>query len=90
MIVFQVLSAIFSSISIIFCIVTFATNRKDKSNNDTKNDSYKWGQIDAKLASIEKTLAKIESKMDSFDVEVDEKIRIEMQHHINEYHKKGE
>ena len=89
MIVFQVLSAIFSSISIIFCVVTFVLNRKDKSNQDTKNDSYKWGQIDAKLSSIEKSLAKIEDKIDNFDIEVDEKIKIEMQHHINEYHKKG-
>lgn len=87
MVLFQILSAIFSSISIIFCISTFVLNRKDKSNSDTKQDSYKWGQIDAKLTNIEKTLAKIENKLDTYDKEIDEKIDIAIQHHIKECHK---
>ena len=80
---------IISIISVIFCILTFALNRKDKSNQSTEKDSYKWGQIDTKLSNIEKALEKIENKLDNYDKEIDEKIDIAMKHHINEYHKKG-
>ena len=79
------------AISIISCVISvssFVVNRKDKSNQDTEKDSYKWGSIDEKLANIEKTLAKIEDKLDSYDKEVEEKIDIAIAHHVNEYHKK--
>ena len=78
------------SISIISCVIaviSFFLSRKDKSNQDTEKDSYKWGSIDEKLANIEKTLTKIEDKLDSYDKEVDEKIDIAIEHHIKEYHK---
>lgn len=71
----------------VISVSTFVLNRRDKSNKDTKDDSYKWGQFDTKLDNIEKTLAKIENKLDSYDREVEEKISIAMKHHINEYHK---
>lgn len=71
----------------VISVSTFVLNRKDKSNKDTKEDSYKWGQFDTKLDNIEKTLAKIENKLDSYDREVEEKIADAMKHHINEYHK---
>ena len=83
------LPTIISIISVIFCILTFALSRKDKSNQSTEKDSYKWGQIDTKLSNIEKALEKIENKLDNYDKEIDEKIDIAMKHHINEYHKKG-
>ena len=38
-------------------------------NKDGEKDGYKWGQIDAKLASIEKTLAKIEEKLDTLNLQ---------------------
>ena len=78
---------IVSVISVIFCVATFVVNRKDKSNKDTKDDSYKWGQFDTKLDNIEKTLAKIETKLDYYDKEVDNKIDNAFKHHINEYHR---
>jgi peptidoglycan hydrolase CwlO-like protein len=85
-----VISLIALGISIILAVITivsFFLGRKDKSNKDTKDDSYKWGQFDTKLDNIEKTLAKIENKLDSYDREVEEKIDDAMKHHINEYHK---
>lgn len=78
-----------SIISCVIAVISFFLSRKDKSNQDTEKDSYKWGSIDEKLANIEKTLAKIEDKLDSYDKEVDEKIDIAMAHHIKEYHKGG-
>ena len=78
-----------SILSSVIAVSSFALSRKDKSNQDTEKDSYKWGSIDEKLANIEKTLAKIEDKLDSYDKEVDEKIEIAMKHHINEYHKEA-
>lgn len=76
-----------SILGTVISVSTFVLNRKDKSNKDTKEDSYKWGQFDTKLDNIEKTLAKIENKLDSYDREVEEKIADAMKHHINEYHK---
>lgn len=78
-----------SIVSCVIAVISFFLSRKDKSNQDTEKDSYKWGSIDEKLANIEKTLAKIEDKLDSYDKEVDEKIDIAMAHHIKEYHKGG-
>lgn len=77
-----------SILSIVFTILNFATNRKDKSNKDTENTSYKWGQLDIKLENIEKTLGKIELKLDTYDKEIDQKIDEKISHHIREYHNK--
>lgn len=81
------LTIIISIVSITIAIASFVLNRKDKSNQETEKDSYKWGSIDEKLSNIEKTLAKIEDKLDSYDKEIDDKITTAMKHHINEYHK---
>ena len=74
--------------SIVITVVNFALNRKDKARNDTKEDSYKWGQVEEKLSNIEKTLAKIVNKLDSFDKEVDEKIEKAIDNHVAMYHKR--
>ena len=76
-----------SILATVISVSNFVLSRKDKSNKDTEKDSYKWGSIDEKLANIEKTLAKIEDKLDSYDKEVEEKITDAMKHHINEYHR---
>lgn len=78
-----------SILASVISVSSFALNRKDKSNQDTEKDSYKWGSIDEKLSNIEKTLAKIEDKLDTYDKEVDEKIDVAFKHHLNEYHKGG-
>ena len=81
------LSLALSILASVISVSSFVLNRKDKSNQDTEKDSYKWGSIDEKLSNIEKTLAKIEDKLDTYDKEVDEKINDALKHHINEYHK---
>lgn len=81
------ITIIISIVSITIAIASFVLNRKDKSNQETEKDSYKWGSIDEKLSNIEKTLTKIEDKLDSYDKEIDDKINIAMKHHVNEYHK---
>ena len=78
-----------SILASVISVSSFALNRKDKSNQDTEKDSYKWGSIDEKLSNIEKTLAKIEDKLDTYDKEVDEKIDVAFKHHLKEYHKGG-
>ncbi|MBR4672078.1 MAG: hypothetical protein IKO78_02615 [Bacilli bacterium] len=81
------LSLVLSILAGVMTVANFVVNRKDKSNQNTEKDSYKWGSIDEKLSNIEKTLSKIEDKLDTYDKEVDEKINDAMKHHINEYHK---
>ena len=83
------LSTLLSILASVIAVSSFVLNRKDKSNQDTEKDSYKWGSIDEKLSNIEKTLTKIEDKLDSNDKEIDEKIEIAFKHHINEYHKEA-
>lgn len=75
--------------AVVISLTALLLNRKDKSNKDTKDDGYKWGQIEEKLSNIEKALAKIENKLDSFDKEVDEKIDKKIREHVEAYHKRG-
>lgn len=81
------------AIAIISCVISvssFALNRKDKSNKDTQNDSYKWGAIDTQIKQILNKLDKIDNKLDNYDKEIDERIEAALEHHIREYHQKGE
>lgn len=78
---------IISIISVVIAISSFVLNRKDKSNDDVKNESYHLGQIDTKLKNIEKMLNKIENKLDTYDSEIDDRIEKAINNHIKEYHK---
>lgn len=73
--------------AVIISFTALLLNRKDKSNKDTKDDGYKWGQIEEKLSNIEKVLAKIENKLDVYDKEIDEKIDKKIHEHVEVYHK---
>ena len=75
--------------AVVISLAALLFSRKDKSNKDNKDDGYKWGQIEEKLSNIEKALAKIENKLDSFDKEVDEKIDKKIREHVEAYHKRG-
>lgn len=81
------------AIAIIGCVISvfsFALNRKDKSNKDTQNNSYKWGIIDTQIKQILNKLDKIDNKLDNYDKEIDNRIEIALKHHIKEYHNKRE
>lgn len=81
---------ILSILGTIIAVVSLILNRKDKSNKDTEKESYKWGMIDAQIKQILNKLDKIDNKLDSYDKEIDERIEVALEHHIREYHQKGE
>ena len=72
----------------VISVCNFALNRKDKPKHDTQNDSYKWGMIDTQIKQILNKLDKIDSKLDNYDKEIDERINIALEHHIKEYHER--
>ena len=71
-------------------VASFVLNRKDKSSKDAEHDSYKWGMIDTQIKQILNKLDKIDNKLDNYDKEIDERIEVALEHHIREYHQKGE
>ena len=85
-----VISLGISIISIIFCIATFVRTGIKDVKEDTSKDSYKWGQLDAKLSNLEKQVDKILSKLDTFELEIDTKIEKALDNHIKQYHEKHE
>ena len=85
-----VISLGISIISIIFCIATFVRTGNKDVKEDTSKDSYKWGQLDAKLSNLEKQVDKILSKLDTFELEIDTKIEKALENHIKQYHEKHE
>ena len=85
-----VISLGISIISIIFCIATFVRTGNKDVKEDTSKDSYKWGQLDAKLSNLEKQVDKILSKLDTFELEIDTKIEKALDNHIKQYHEKHE
>ena len=80
-----VISLGISIISIIFCIATFVRTGNKDVKEDTSKDSYKWGQLDAKLSNLEKQVDKILSKLDTFEIEVDTKIQKAIENHEKQY-----
>ena len=84
------LPLIISMLGAIMSVVSLVLSRKDKSNKDTQNESYKWGMIDAQIKQILNKLDKIDNKLDSYDKEIDERIEVALEHHIKEYHQNGE
>ena len=81
-----VISLGISIISIIFCIATFVRTGNKDVKEDTSKDSYKWGQLDAKLSNLEKQVDKILLKLDTFEIEVDTKIQKAIENHEKQYH----
>lgn len=81
------IALVISIIGVVISVSSFVLNRKDKSNNDVKDESYHLGQIDTKLKNIETMLNKIENKLDTYDSEIDDRIEKAINNHIKEYHK---
>lgn len=80
------IALVISILSITFTILNFALSRKDKASKDTSKDAYAQGRIEEKLVNIEKSLAKIEDKLDNYESETKKIINDEMKQHVLEYH----
>lgn len=82
---------IISILGAVMSVVSLVLSRRDKSNKDTENTSYRQGAIDTQLKNIIDKLEKIEDKLNGYDNEIEEKINTALEHHIKEWHKhKGE
>lgn len=80
-------------ISIIGCVIsvsTFVLNRRDKATEQTEEEVKQYSKhdlIEYRLNELTKKVDKILDKLDAYDKEIDEKIKVAFKHHINEYHK---
>lgn len=83
------IATIISIISVTIAVASFALNRKDKSNKDVEEDSYKQGALDEKLKNIMEKLEKIERKLDNYDTEIDNKLEKAIKQHIEQFHKRS-
>ena len=88
------LAIIISIISTVISITNFTLGRKDKSNKDNKEEQKQFDKnnlIEYRLTKIEQNIEKILNKLDVYEKEVDDRIKIAIDNHIAIYHnKKGE
>lgn len=77
---------VISILSAVIGISNFVLSRKDKSNEEVASEQYKFGKLDEQLNNIFKKLDKIETKLDGYDKDIDERIDKAIQNHINIYH----
>ena len=82
-------------ITVLLAILTFAmgflvnfANAKRTARQDNEKHGYAEGKLDEKLSNIEKTLVKIERKLDTYDSEIDKRITKAIDTHIKMYHTK--
>ena len=85
-IIFSVLSAIISILSITFCIITFSTNRKDKAIQSAKENHQEL--IEYQLKELKEDVKQILSKMDKYEKDVKDQIDTAIELHIKLYHSK--
>ena len=85
--IYNIVSLGISTISIIFCILTFARNGKKDEKKEVSDDSYKWGRLDERLDNFETQLNKILNILDGYDKEIDIKIEKAIEQHIAVYHR---
>lgn len=78
------------AIAIIGCVISvssFALNRKDKSSKESGDSNYRQGQLDMQIKQILAKLEKIDKKLDTYDREIEERIKVAIENHIAIYHK---
>lgn len=83
-------SMIVSIASCIVSIIALFLNRKDKNKEDTAEEVKQYSKhdlIEWRLEDLTKKVDKILDKLDTYDKEVDEKLKTAFKHHINEFHK---
>ena len=88
------LAIIISIISTVISVTNFVLGRKDKSNKDIKEEQKQFDKnnlIEYRLTKIEQNIEKILNKLDVYEKEIDDRIKIAIDNHIAIYHnKKGE
>lgn len=81
---------IISIISVIIAVSSFVINRKDKSNEETKEEQKQFSKhdlIEYRLEKIEQNIEKILNKLDFYDKEIEEKVEKAIAVHVANYHK---
>ena len=81
---------IISIISVIIAVSSFVINRKDKSNEETKEKQKQFSKhdlIEYRLEKIEQNIEKILNKLDFYDKEIEEKVNKAIDNHVATYHK---
>lgn len=81
------LAILISIVSTVISVTNFTLGRKDKSNKDTEETSYRQGQLDMQIKQILAKLEKIDKKLDTYDREIEERIKTAIENHIAIYHK---
>lgn len=88
------LAIIISIISTVISVTNFTLVRKDKSNKDIKEEQKQFDKnnlIEYRLTKIEQNIEKVLNKLDVYEKEIDDRIKIAIDNHIAIYHnKKGE
>lgn len=80
------LSVALSILAAVISVTSFVLGRKDKSNKDAGQESYRQGMLDQQLKTIFDKLEKIEKKLDKQETEFDQKIEKAISQHIQVYH----
>ena len=70
----------------VISVTTFFDNKKTKSNKDIAKEQYEKGKLDSTLSNIIQKLDKIEAKLDTFDSDIESRIKEALEHHVKEYH----
>ena len=86
------LAIIISIVSTVISITNFALVRKDKSNKDIKEEQKQFDKnnlIEYRLTKIEQNIEKILNKLDVYEKEIDDRIKIAIDNHIAIYHNKN-
>lgn len=78
---------IISILGAVMSVVSLVLSRRDKSNKDTEETSYRQGQLDMQIKQILAKLEKIDKKLDTYDREIEERIDVALKNHIAIYHK---
>ena len=86
----QYITSTIAIIGSILSVVSFFSNVKKHDNKKASDTSYKQGQTDQMQKNIMDKLEKIESKLDCYEKDMDERINIALEHHIREYHNKND
>lgn len=82
------------AITILLCVISvinFVLSRKDKAVNDTKQGSEELADqklIDYRLKQVENKLDKILKVLEDYNKEIDERINLALERHVEIYHRK--